>query len=195
MSIIKYFLFLLFVVHIQGNGAIKADSQNLVFYNVEDTIIFEVKELIKINGVKYRYLGSTLNDNNIRTLQLGLIDGRNVEINIDDIFTFQKYKMFPTKSIRSGVIVASLINGLFGFALGYSEGTDNYEGPLPKGYDGLAGGVLSGGFFALFGGIVYGIPLGYFYGIISKEENELYYFYYHEPKDVYDYKLKFDYAD
>ncbi len=195
MSIIKYFLFLLFVVHIQGNGAIKADSQNLVFYNVEDTIIFKVKELMKINGVKYRYLGSTLNDDSIRTLQLGLINGRNVEINIDDIFTFQKYKRFPTKSIRSGMIVASLINGLFGFGLGYSEGTDNYEGPLPKGYDGLAGGVLSGGFFALFGGIVYGIPLGYFYGIISKEENELYYFYYYESKDVYDYKLKFDYAD
>ena len=114
MSILKYFLFLLFVVHIQGNGAIKADSQNLVFYNVEDTIIFKVKELMKINGVKYRYLGSTLNDNSIRTLQLGLIDGKNVEINIDDIFTFQKYKRFPTKSIRSGVIVSSLINGLFG---------------------------------------------------------------------------------
>ena len=195
MSILKYFLFLLFVVHIQGNGAIKADSQNLVFYNVEDTIIFKVKELIKINGVKYRYLGSTLNDNNIRTLQLGLIDGRNVEINVDDIFTFQKYNRFPTKSIRSGMIITSLINGLFGFALGYSEGTDNYEGPLPKGYDGLAGGALSGGFFALFGGIVYGIPIGYFYGIISKEENELYYFYYYEPKDVYDYKLKFDYTD
>ena len=195
LSILKYFLFLLSVVHIQGNGAIKADSQNLIFYNIEDTIVFKVKELMEINGVKYRYLGSTLNDNNIRTLQLGLIDGRNVEINVDDIFTFQKYKRFPTKSIRSGMIITSLINGLFGFALGYSEGTDNYEGPIPKGYDGLAGGVLSGGFFALFGGIVYGIPLGYFYGIISKEENELYYFYYYESKDVYDYKLKFDYAD
>ncbi len=194
LSILKYFLFLLSVVHIKGNGAIKADSQNLIFYNIEDTIVFKVKELMEINGVKYRYLGSTLNDNNIRTLQLGLIDGRNVEINVDDIFTFQKYKRLPTKSIRSGMIITSLINGLFGFALGYSEGTDNYEGPIPKGYDGLAGGVLSGSFFALFGGIVYGIPLGYFYGIISKEENELYYFYYHEPKDVYDYKLKFDYA-
>ena len=194
LSILKYFLFLLSVVHIQGNGAIKADSQNLIFYNIEDTIVFKVKELMEINGVKYRYLGSTLNDNNIRTLQLGLIDGRNVEINVDDIFTFQKYKRFPTKSIRSGMLITSLINGLFGFALGYSEGTDNYEGPIPKGYDGLAGGVLRGSFFALFGGIVYGIPLGYFYGIISKEENELYYFYYHEPKDVYDYKLKFDYA-
>ena len=194
MSILKYSLFLLFVVHLQGNGATKTDSRNLVFYNIEDTIVFKVKELMEINGVKYRYLGSTLNDNNISTLKLGLIDGRNVEINVGDIFTFQKYKRFPTKSIRSGMIITSLINGLFGFALGYSEGTDNYEGPIPKGYDGLAGGVLSGSFFALFGGIVYGIPLGYFYGIISKEENELYYFYYHEPKDVYDYKLKFDYA-
>ena len=54
---------------------------------------------------------------------------------------------------------------------------------------------MSGGFFALFGGIVYGIPLGYFYGIIRKEENELNYFYYYEPKDIYDFKLKFDYAD
>ena len=83
----------------------------------------------------------------------------------------------------------------FVFALGYFEGTYKYEGPLPKEYYELAGGVLSGGFFALFGGILYGIPKGYFYGIIGKEENELYYFYYYEPKDVYDYKLKFDYAD
>ena len=195
LRILKYFLFLLSVVHIQGNGAIKADSQNLIFYNIEDTIVFKVKELMEINGVKYRYLGYTLNDNNIRTLQLGLIDGRNVEINVDDIFTFQKYKRFPTKSIRSGIIVASFINGLFGFALGYYEGTDNYEGPIPKGYDGLAGGVLSGGFFALFGGVLYGVPLGYIHGIISREENELYYFYYNEAKDVYDYKLKFEYAD
>ena len=195
LSILKYFLFLLPLVHIQGNGAIKSDSQNLIFYNIEDTIVFKVKELMEINGVKYRYLGSTLNDNNIRTLQLGMIDGRNVEINVDDIFTFQKYKRFPTKSIRSGMIIASLINGLFGFALGYSEGTDNYEGPIPKGYDGLAGGVLSGSFFALFGGIVYGIPLGYLYGIISREENELYYFYYYEPKSLFDFKLKFDFAE
>jgi len=195
MRILKYYLFLLYVIFLQGNGARNSNSQNLTFYNIEDTIVFEVKELMKINGVKYQYLGSSISDNNIRTLQLGLIDGRNVEINVDEIFTFQKYKRVPTKSIRAGMKIASLINGLFGFAIGYYEGTDNYDGPLPKGYDGLAGGALSGGFFALFGGIVYGIPLGYFYGIISKEENELNYFYYYEPKDIYDFKLKFDYAD
>ena len=170
-------------------------SQNLVFYNIEDTIIFKERELIEINGEKYQYLGLTPSDNNIETLNIGLTGGRNVKISVDDIFTFQKFKRFPTKSIRSGMIATSLINGLFGFALGYSEGTDNYDGPLPKGYNRLAGGVLSGGFFALFGGIVYGIPLGYFYGIISKEENELYYFYYYEPKDIYDFKLNFDYTD
>ena len=169
--------------------------QNLIFYNIEDTITFKEKELMKINGDKFRYLGSTLSSNNIRVLQLSKIGGRNVEISVDDIFTFQKNKRFPTKSIRSGMILGSLINGLFGFVLGYFEGTDNYEGPLPKGYDGLAGGVLNGGFFALFGGILYGVPLGYLYGIINREENELYYFYYYEPKSVYDYKLKFDYAE
>ena len=195
MRILKYYLFLLFVIHLQGKGAGNSNSQNLTFYNIEDTIVFKVKELMEINGVKYQYLGSSISDNNIRTLQLGLIDGRNVEINVDEIFTFQKQKRFPSKSIRLGMKIASLINGLFGFALGYYEGTDNYDGPLPKGYDGLVGGALSGGFFALFGGIVYGIPLGYFYGIISKEENELYYFYYYESKDVYDYRLKFGYAD
>ena len=186
---------LLFVICIKGNVGNKDNFQNLIFYNIEDTITFTEKELMKINGEKYRYLGSKINSNNIRTLQLGLIGGRSVKINVDDIFSFQKYKRFPTKSIRSGIIVASFINGLFGFALGYYEGTDNYEGPIPKGYDGLAGGVLSGGFFALFGGVLYGVPLGYIHGIISREENELYYFYYNEAKDVYDYKLKFEYAD
>ena len=150
---------------------------------------------MKINGKKYRYLGCTQNDDNIRTLQLGLLSGRNVEFSFEDIFIFQKYKRFPAKSIRSSMIVTSLINGLFGFTVGFFEGTGNYDGPVSERYDGLAGGVLMGGFFALFGGIVYGIPLGYFYGIISKEENELYYFYYYEPKDIYDFKLKFDYSD
>ena len=195
MGILKYIIFLLFVICIKGNVGNKDNFQNLIFYNIEDTITFTEKELMKINGEKYRYLGSKINNNNIRTLQLGLIGGRSVKINVDDIFSFQKYKRFPTKSIRSGVIVASFINGLFGFALGYYEGTDNYEGPIPKGYDGLAGGVLSGGFFALFGGVLYGVPLGYIHGIISREENELLYFYYNEAKDVYDYKLKFEYAD
>ena len=51
---------------------------------------------MEINGVKYHYLG-IISDNNIRTLQLGLIDGRNVEINVDEIFTFQKYKRFHKK--------------------------------------------------------------------------------------------------
>ena len=195
MGILKYIIFLLFVICIKGNVGNKDNFQNLIFYNIEDTITFTEKELMKINGEKYRYLGSKINNNNIRTLQLGLIGGRSVKINVDDIFSFQKYKRFPTKSIRSGIIVASFINGLFGFALGYYEGTDNYEGPIPKGYDGLAGGVLSGGFFALFGGVLYGVPLGYIHGIISREENELLYFYYNEAKDVYDYKLKFEYAD
>jgi len=195
LGILKYIIFLLFVICIKGNVGNKDNFQNLIFYNIEDTITFTEKELMKINGEKYRYLGSKINNNNIRTLQLGLIGGRSVKINVDDIFSFQKYKRFPTKSIRSGIIVASFINGLFGFALGYYEGTDNYEGPIPKGYDGLAGGVLSGGFFALFGGVLYGVPLGYIHGIISREENELYYFYYNEAKDVYDYKLKFEYAD
>lgn len=195
MGILKYIIFLLFVICIKGNVRNKANFQNLIFYNIEDTITFTEKELMKINGQKYRYLGTRINSKNIRTLQLGLIGGRSVKINVDDIFTFQKYKRFPTKSIRSGIIVASLINGLFGFTLGYYEGTDNYEGPIPKGYDGLVGGVLSGGFFALFGGVLYGVPLGYIHGIISREENELYYFYYNEAKDVYDYKLKFEYAD
>jgi len=195
LGILKYIIFLLFVICIKGNVGNKDNFQNLIFYNIEDTITFTEKELMKINGEKCRYLGSKINNNNIRTLQLGLIGGRSVKINIDDIFSFQKYKRFPTKSIRSGIIVASFINGLFGFALGYYEGTDNYKGPIPKGYDGLAGGVLSGGFFALFGGVLYGVPLGYIHGIISREENELYYFYYNEAKDVYDYKLKFEYAD
>ena len=192
LSILKYFLFLLSFTVIQGKEAEKLNFQNLIFYNIEDTIIFKEKELLKINGKKYMYLGSTLSDSNIATLQLGLIGGKIVEIGVNDIFTFQKDKRFPQKSIRSGMIVASLVNGLFGFTIGYFEGTDNYEGPLPKGYDGLAGGVLTGGFFAFFGSVIYGFPLGYIYGIISNEENELNYFYYYESKDDYDYKLKFD---
>ena len=147
---------------------------------------------MKINGKKYRYIGCTQDDNNIRTLQLGLLKGRNVEFSVENIFTFQKYKRFPTKSIRSGMIVTSLINGLFSFAIWFYEGTGNYDGPVIEGYDSLAGSALMGGFFALFGSVVYGFPLGYLYGIISGKNNELHYFNYYEQKDGYNFKLKFE---
>ena len=61
------------------------------------------------------------------------------------------------------MIVNSLINGLFVFAIGFSDGTSNYDGPVSEGYDGLAGGALMGEFFALFECVVYGVPLGYLY--------------------------------
>lgn len=189
MFLIKYFIFLFYAAQVQGGKAIKVNSQNLVFYNIEDTIIFKKKELIKINGKKYRYLGSIQSNNNIKTLFLDMGGERNIKISSDEILTFQKYKRFPTESIRSGMILTSIINGLFGFILGYSEGDRHLDGPLP----GFTGGALMGGSFALFGGIIYGIPLGYIYGVIRKEEHELYYFYHYEPKDAYDYKLKFEY--
>ena len=133
----KYFTLLLFIglawCQMQGEEAGKVNFQNLIFYNVEDTIIFKEKELMIINGQEYHYLGLTSSDNNIDSLNLGMTSGRNVKISVDNIFTFQKYKRFPTKSIRYGMIATSLINGLFGFAIGFAEGTDNYDGPLPKG--------------------------------------------------------------
>ena len=45
-------------------------------------MIFKENELIKINGKKCRCLGSTQNDDTIRTLQLGLLNGVNVEFNV-----------------------------------------------------------------------------------------------------------------
>ena len=100
MGILKYIIFLLFVICIKGNVGNKDNFQNLIFYNIEDTITFTEKELMKINGLKYRYLGSTINSNNIRTLQLGLIGERSVEINVDDIFTFQKINNTIFKKIQ-----------------------------------------------------------------------------------------------
>ncbi len=192
----KSFFLLSLFGFIQKAEARKVNFQNLTFYNSEETIIFKERELININGLKYRYLGLIQSDTNIKAINLGLMNGKNVEMSVDNIFTFQKHKRFPFKSVYFGMIATSLINGLFGFSIGYSEGTDNFDGgPLPKGYDGLYGGTITGGFFALFGGIIYGVPLGFTYGLLTKKENELYYFYYHEQKGVYDYKLKFDYAN
>ena len=91
MRILKYYLPLFFVVLSQARNTEKVEFENLVFYNISDTIIFKEKELMKINGKKYRYLSCTKNDDNIRTLELGLLRGRNVEFSFEDIFTFQKY--------------------------------------------------------------------------------------------------------
>ena len=63
--------------------------------------------------------------------------------------------------------IASLINGLFGFALGYYEGTDNYDA-TSKGVRWTSRRSIEWRIFRIIWWNSIGIPLGYFYGIISK---------------------------
>ena len=107
----KSFFLLSLFGFIQKAEARKVNFQNLIFYNSEETIIFKERELININGLKYRYLGLIQSDTNIKAINLGLMNGKNVEMSIDNIFTFQKHKRFPFKKVRSTMIATSFING------------------------------------------------------------------------------------
>ena len=63
-------------------------SQNLVFYNNQDTIRFKENELININGQKYFYKNA--NENNTKLNTTNINNGLAVSFKLNEIYTFQK---------------------------------------------------------------------------------------------------------
>ena len=64
-------------------------SQNLVFYNNQDTIRFKENELININGQKYFY--KYANENNTQLNTTNINNGLTISFKLNEIYTFQKY--------------------------------------------------------------------------------------------------------
>ena len=64
-------------------------SQNLVFYNNQDTIRFKENELININGQKYFYKNAHKNNTQLNTTNIN--NGLAVSFKLNEIYTFQKY--------------------------------------------------------------------------------------------------------
>ena len=164
-------------------------SQNLVFFNDEESIIFKENELITINGKEYRYEKALKNRTQIRLLKSGFLKKENILLDTNKIETFRTHKVrFSERN--------ALTKGFYGFKKGFTYGGAfglilglNWKskgGPNPSIYTkvgfGLGLGVLAGTYI---GG--YGLIIGLANGFFSKGESELY--------NSDNYKIKFDYNE
>ena len=160
-------------------------SQNLVFFNDEESIIFKENELITINGKEYRYEKALKNMTQIRLLKSGFLRKKNIILDTNKIETFRTHK--ERHSIRNafkkafkGFKIIFLGCGVFGFGLGF----DGLMGSFSL-IEEIGAGIFVGSVFGTLFGTVVGAPLGFVYGFESLGESQLYY--------LNDYKIKFDY--
>ena len=164
-------------------------SQNLVFYNNQDTIRFKENELININGQKYFYKNADKNNTQLNIININ--NGLAVSFKLNKIYTFQKY--YKKYSIRYAfenaysVFKAGFIGcGTLGFLLGSSW--DGGTGSGPSIIESFAAGTLIGVVSGITGGLTLGGPNFFYYGFIALIEP------YGEGKicDMRDYKLRFE---
>ena len=149
-------------------------SQNLVFFNDEESIIFKENELITINGQKYRYQKPIKNSTKIHLLKSGFIKQENIQFDISKIETFRKYKRFKiSNALKMGYFgcgTATILGVLGGFHEGYNW---NAGGGSISEIEKIGVGIFFGLVGGFFRGIAYGLPSGLVYGFLSLGENNL----------------------
>ena len=159
-------------------------SQNLVFFNDEESIIFKENELITINGKEYRYEKALKNKTQIRLLKSGFLRKENIVLDTNKIETFRTHKVrFSTrnafKKAFKGFKVGFVGCGVFGFGLGY----DGLMGSFSF-IEEIGAGIFVGSVFGTLFGTIIGAPVGFVYGYQSLGESQLY--------NSNNYKIKFD---
>ena len=159
-------------------------SQNLVFFNDEESIIFTENELITINGIEYRYEKALENRTQIRLLKSGLLRKEKIVFDTNKIETFRTHKVrYSTrnafKKAFKGFKVGFVGCGVFGFGLGY----DGLMGSFSL-IEEIGAGIFDGSVFGTLFGTIIGAPVGFVYGYQSFGESQLY--------NSNNYKIKFD---
>ena len=159
-------------------------SQNLIFFNDEESIMFKENELITINGKGYRYEKALKNRTQIRLLKSGFLRNENIVLDTNKIETFRTHKVrFSTrnafKKAFKGFKVGFVGCGVFAFGLGY-DGSMGISSLVEK----IGAGIFVGSVFGTLFGTVIGAPVGFIYGFESLGESQLY--------NSNDYKIKFD---
>ena len=180
MKSIPFFVILLFNLVL---------SQNLVFTNNQETIIFKKNELININGQKYLYQKAVKNKTQIHLIKSGFLRTENITIDTSKIETFKTHKVrFSERNAFtkgfSGFKIGLTCGGILGFGLGVV----GWEGFTGASKPSLAEKVGVGLFFGALAGTSYGLAggiIGLVNGFFSKGESELY----HSGH----YKIKFNY--
>ena len=159
-------------------------SQNLVFFNDEESIIFKENELITINGKEYRYEKALKNGTQIRLLNSGFLSKENILLDTNKIETFRTHKVRLStrnafKKAFKGFKVGFVGCGVFGFGLGY----DGLMGSFSL-IEEIGAGIFVGSVFGTLFGTIIGAPVGFVYGYQSLGESQLY--------NSNNYKIKFD---
>ena len=161
-------------------------SQNLVFFNDEESIIFKENELITINGKEYRYEKALKNRTQIRLLKSGFLKKQTILLDTNKIETFRTHKVrFSGRNAFrmafSGFKKGFTYAGALGLGLGLNW--EGKGGPKPSITNrvafGLGFGVYTGTYF---GG--YGALIGLVNGFFSKGESALYNLDYYKLKDL-----------
>ena len=98
-------------------------SQNLIFFNDEESIIFKENELITINGEEYRYEKALKNRTQIRLLKSGFLRKKNMILDTNKIETFRTHTVrHSTRNAFNkafkGFKVGFAGCGVFAFGLG-----------------------------------------------------------------------------
>ena len=158
-------------------------SQNLVFFNDEESIIFTENELITINGKEYRYEKALKSGTQIRLLKSGFLRKENIVLDTNKIETFRTHKVrFSTrnafKKAFKGFKVGFVGCGVFAFGLGY-DGSMGISSKVEK----IGAGIFLGSVLGTLFGTIIGAPVGFVYGFESLGESKLY--------NSNDYKIKF----
>ena len=159
-------------------------SQNLIFFNDEESIIFKEDELITINGKEYRYEKALKNRTQIRLLKSGFLRKENIVLDTNKIETFRTHKVrFSTrnafKKAFKGFKVGFVGCGVFAFGLGY-DGSMGISSKVEK----IGAGIFVGSVFGTLFGTIIGAPVGFVYGFESLGESQIF--------NSNDYKIKFD---
>ena len=158
-------------------------SQNLVFFNDEESIIFKENELITINGEEYRFEKALGNKIQIRILKSGFLEKETIVLDTNRIESFRAHKVRHStrnafkkafKSFKTGFVWC----GVFGFGLGYDVSMG-----INSSVEKIGAGIFVGSVFGTLFGTIIGAPVGFVYGFESLGESKLY--------NSNDYKIKF----
>ena len=158
-------------------------SQNLIFFNDEEKIIFKRNELININNQKYRYVGALNNNTQIRLTKSKFLGIENVILDTSKIETFR------THTVRFSVRNA-LKKGFKGFKIGFGFGALlGVAFPFGTDRDSIVekatAGLFLGSVLGIIVGSTYGAPIGFVYGLVTRGESELHISYYYNIKFKY----------
>ena len=158
-------------------------SQDLIFFNDEETISFKKNELININDQKYQYVGAINNNTQIRLTRSKFLGTENFILDTSKIETFRTHTVRfsgrnALKKCFKGFKVGFGFGALLGVAFPFGLDMDSIV-------EKATAGLFYGSVLGIIVGSTYGAPIGFVYGLVTRGESELHISYYYNIKFKY----------